>query len=75
MAKQKKRLESEAVGLELDDSQEMEFTGLLNEAQDKISGIKKDAAETAESLSAMRARIEEHKIIMQKLKNLGPDLF
>ena len=75
MTKQKKRLESEAVGLELDNSEETEFTGLLKEAQEKISGIKNDAAETAESLSAMKTRIEEHKIKMQKLKNLGPDLF
>ena len=74
MAKQK-RLESEAIGLEIDDSQETEFSGLLKEAQEKISGIKNDAAETAESLSAMKTRIEEHKMKMQKLKNLGPDLF
>ena len=74
MAKQK-RLESEAVGLEIDHSEETEYSGLLREAQEKISGIKNDAAETAESLNAMKTRIEEHKIRMEKLRNLGPDLF
>ena len=76
MTKHRRKLDAdEAVGLEINESEESEFSGLFTESQEKILAIKNDAAEAVESLNAIKSRIEEHKIKMQKLKNLGPDLF
>jgi len=42
----------------------------FNDAKDKISSLKNDAAETAECLASINSTIKEHLLRMEKLKKL-----
>jgi hypothetical protein len=42
----------------------------FNDAKEKISDLKNDAAETAECLASINSTIKEHLIRMEKLKKL-----
>ena len=42
----------------------------FNDAKEKISNLKNDAAETAECLASINSTIKEHLIRMEKLKKL-----
>jgi hypothetical protein len=42
----------------------------FNDAEEKISNLKNDAAETAECLASINSTIKEHLIRMEKLKKL-----
>jgi hypothetical protein len=75
MTRQRPKLDiRDVAGLEIIERDEKDIKNLFNMAKEKISDIKKDADEVADSLNAIKLRLKEHKLQMERLNQLGTNI-
>ncbi len=71
MKKDLSKLEiKDIASVEIINNTESPASAEFNDAKEKISDLKNDAAETAECLASINSTIKEHLIRMEKLKKL-----
>ncbi len=72
MEKDKSKLEiKDVASIEIINETESKAYADFDVAKEKISNLKKDAAETAEGLASINSTIKEYLARMEKLKKLG----
>ena len=72
MEKDKSKLEiKDVASIEIINETESKAYADFDVAKEKISNLKKDAAETAEGLASINSTIKEYLVRMEKLKKLG----
>jgi len=70
--KDKSKLEiKDVASIEIINETESKAYADFDVAKEKISNLKKDAAETAEGLASINSTIKEYLVRMEKLKKLG----
>jgi hypothetical protein len=70
--KDKSKLEiKDVASIEIIKETESKANADFDVAKEKISNLKKDAAETAEGLASINSTIKEYLVRMEKLKKLG----
>ncbi len=72
MEKDKSKLEiKDVASIEIINETESKAHADFDVAKEKISNLKKDAAETAQGLASINSTIKEYLVRMEKLKKLG----
>ncbi len=71
MKKDMSKLEiKDMASVEIINNTESQASAEFNDAKDKISNLKNDAAETAECLASINSTIKEHLLRMERLNKL-----